>query len=69
MFMALDSLNSVFAESVWVALFGFWTMAGARGTFLPAVEEIHHEEFPERVRTTGLSVVNLSTEAIFAASY
>ncbi len=44
-------------------------MAGARGAFLPAVQAIQHEEFPERVRTTGLSVVNFSTEIIFAASY
>lgn len=30
---------------------------------------IQHEEFPERVRTTGLSAMNLSTEVIFAISY
>lgn len=52
-----------------MALFGVWTMAGARGAFLPAVQAIQHEEFPERVRTTGLSVMNFSTEAIFAVSY
>ena len=67
--MALGSLICVFAENVWVALFGVWTMAGARGAFLPAVQAIQHEEFPERVRTTGLSVMNFSTEAIFAISY
>lgn len=67
--MALGSLICVFAENIWMALFGFWTMAGARGAFLPAVQAIQHEEFPERVRTTGLSVVNFSTEAVFAASY
>ncbi len=67
--MAVGSLICVFADSVWIALFGVWTMAGARGAFLPAVQAIQHEEFPERVRTTGLSVVNFSTEAIFAASY
>ena len=67
--MALGSLICVFAENVWLALFGVWTMAGARGAFLPAVQAIQHEEFPERVRTTGLSVVNFSTEIIFAASY
>jgi MFS family permease len=44
-------------------------MAGARGAFLPAVQAIQHEEFPERVRTTGLSVMSFSTEAIFALSY
>lgn len=67
--MAIGSLICVFAENVWIALFGVWTMAGARGAFLPAVQAIQHEEFPERVRTTGLSVVNFSTEIIFAASY
>lgn len=67
--MALGSLFCVFAENVWMALFGVWTMAGARGAFLPAVQAIQHEEFPERVRTTGLSVMNFSTEAIFAVSY
>lgn len=67
--MALGSLICVFAENVWVALFGVWTMAGARGAFLPAVQAIQHEEFPEHVRTTGLSVMNFSTEAIFAVSY
>lgn len=67
--MALGSLICVFAENVWVALFGVWTMAGARGAFLPAVQAIQHEEFPERVRTTGLSVVNFSTEVMVALSY
>lgn len=67
--MALGSWICVFAENVWLALFGVWTMAGARGAFLPAVQAIQHEEFPERVRTTGLSVMNFSTEAIFALSY
>jgi hypothetical protein len=67
--MALGSLICVFADNVWMALFGVWTMAGARGAFLPAVQAIQHEEFPERVRTTGLSVMNFSTEAIFAVSY
>lgn len=67
--MTLGSLICVFAENVWVALFGVWTMAGARGAFLPAVQAIQHEEFPERVRTTGLSVVNFSTEVMVAVSY
>ena len=67
--MALGSLICVFADNIWLALFGVWTMAGARGAFLPAVQAIQHEEFPERVRTTGLSVMNFSTEAIFALSY
>ena len=39
----------------------------AGGNCLPIL--LQHEEFPERVRTTGLSVMNLSTEAIFAISY
>lgn len=69
MFMATGSLVCVFAPNVWIALLGVWTMAGARGAFLPAVQAIQHEEFPERVRTTGLSVMNFSTEAIFAMSY
>ncbi len=67
--MSLGALICVFAENIWIALFGVWTMAGARGAFLPAVQAIQHDGFPERVRTTGLSVVNFSTEAIFAASY
>lgn len=67
--MALGSLICVFADNVYLALFGVWTMAGARGAFLPAVQAIQHEEFTERVRTTGLSVMNFSTEAIFALSY
>ena len=68
-FMAAGSLVCVFAPNVWIALLGVWTMAGARGAFLPAVQAIQHKEFPERVRTTGLSVMNFSTEAVFAASY
>lgn len=68
-FMAAGSLVCVFAPNVWIALLGVWIMAGARGAFLPAVQAIQHEEFPERVRTTGLSVMSFSTEAIFAVSY
>jgi len=67
--MALGSVICIYADNVWLALFGVWTMAGARGAFLPAVQAIQHEEFSERVRTTGLSVMNFSTEAIFALSY
>lgn len=67
--MTLGSLICVFAPNIWLALLGVWTMAGARGAFLPAVQAIQHEEFAERVRTTGLSVMNFSTEAIFAVSY
>src|SRR3990167_1457648 len=59
----------VFADNVWLALFGVWTMAGARGAFLPAVQAIQHEEFAQEVRTTGLSAMNFSTEVIFAISY
>lgn len=67
--MAIGSLICIFAENVWTALFGVWTMSGARGAFLPAVQAIQHEEFPERVRTTGISVVNFSAEVIYALSY
>jgi len=67
--MAIGSLLCVLGENIWMALFGIWTIAGARGAFLPAVQAIQHEEFPDRVRTTGLSVMNFSTEAIFAVSY
>lgn len=67
--MALGSAICVFAENVWVAFFGVWTMAGARGAFLPAVQAIQHEEFPAKVQTTGLSVMNFSTEAMIALSY
>lgn len=67
--MALGSLICIFAQNVWLALLGVWTMAGARGAFLPAVQAIQHEEFPENVRTTGLSVMNFSTEVMIAVSY
>lgn len=67
--MALGTLICAFAENLWMALFGVWTMAGARGAFLPAAQAIQHEEFPERVRTTGISAINFSTESIFAVSY
>jgi hypothetical protein len=59
----------VFAENLWFALFGVWTMAGARGVFLPAVQAIQHEELPAGVRATGLSLMSFSTEAIFAVTY
>ena len=67
--MALGTVICAFAGNVWVALFGVWTMAGARGAFLPAVQAIQHEEFSEKVRTTGLSVMNFSTEVMIALSY
>lgn len=67
--MAIGSIICVFAQNVWLALFGVWTMAGARGAFLPAVQAIQHEEFSENVRTTGLSVMNFSTEVMIALSY
>lgn len=67
--MALGSGICVFAHNVWMALFGVWIMASARGAFLPAVQAIMHEEFSEQVRTTGLSVMNFSTEVMIAVSY
>ncbi len=67
--MAAGSVVCVFAQNVWMALFGVWTMAGARGAFLPAVQAIQHEEFPDTVRTTGLSTMNFSVELMVAVSY
>ncbi len=67
--MAAGSGICVFADSLWPALFGIWIMAGARGAFLPAVQAVQHEEFGDKVRTTGLSVINFSTEVMIAASY
>ena len=69
MVMALGTLICVFATNVWAALFGIWTMASARGAFLPAVQAIQHLEFNEEVRSTGLSVMNFSTEVMIAISY
>jgi len=67
--MALGSMICIFANNVWIAFFGVWTMAGARGAFLPAVQAVQHEEFDEKIRTTGLSFMNFSTEMMIAASY
>ena len=67
--MALGCVICVFAENVWMALFGVWTMAGSRGAFLPAVQAIQHEEFTDSVRTTGLSAMNFSVDAMIAISY
>jgi MFS family permease len=67
--MALGSIICIFANNVWIAFFGVWTMAGARGAFLPAVQAVQHEEFDEKIRTTGLSFMNFSTEMMVAASY
>lgn len=67
--MALGCLFCVYAPTVWVGLFGVWIMAGARGAFLPAVQAIQHEEFQENVRSTGLSVMNFTTETMIAVSY
>lgn len=69
MLMAVGSVICIFAQNPWIALFGVWTMAGARGLFLPAVQAIQHNEFSERVRATGLSVMNFSVEVMIAISY
>lgn len=67
--MACGSLVCVFANNVWMALFGIWTMAGARGAFLPAVQAIQHEKLSDSVRTTGLSAINFFVDATVAVSY
>lgn len=67
--MAVGCVICVFAQNVWMALFGIWTMAGSRGAFLPAVQAIQHEELTDSVRTTGLSALNFMVDAMVAASY
>lgn len=67
--MALGCGICIFAQNVWAALFGVWIMAGARGAFLPAVQAIQHEGFNDSVRTTGLSSMNFSVDAMIAISY
>ena len=67
--MACGSLVCVFANNVWMALFGIWTMAGARGAFLPAVQAIQHEKLSDSVRTTGLSAINFFVDSTVAVSY
>lgn len=67
--MAVGCVICVFAQNVWMALFGIWTMAGSRGAFLPAVQAIQHEELTDSVRTTGLSALNFLVDAMVAASY
>lgn len=44
-------------------------MAGARGIFLPVTQAIQHDSFPEEIRSTGLSMMNFSVEAMIAISY
>ena len=67
--MALGAFICTITHNVWFALLGVWAMAGARGAFLPSVQAILHAEFNEEVRSTGLSVVNFSTEVMIALSY
>lgn len=67
--MAVGCVICSAASSVWMALFGIWMMAGARGAYLPAVQAIQHEELTDSVRTTGLSALNFSVDAIVAISY
>lgn len=67
--MAVGCVICVFAQNVWMALFGIWTMAGSRGAFLPAVQAIQHEELTDSVRTTGLSALNFMVDAMVATSY
>ncbi len=56
-------------SNVYLALVGVWIMAGARGLFLPATQAIQHDSFPEEIRSTGLSMMNFSVEAMIAISY
>lgn len=67
--MAVGCVTCVFAQNVWMALFGIWTMASSRGAFLPAIQAIQHEELTDSVRTTGLSALNFMVDAMVAASY
>ena len=56
-------------SNMWLAFFGVWIMAGARGAFLPASQAIQHEEFPDLVRTTGLSVMNFLVQLMVAVGF
>jgi MFS family permease len=67
--MATGCVICAFAQNVWIALFGIWTMAGARGAFLPAVQAIQHEGLTDSVRTTGLSTMNFVLDGVVALSY
>jgi hypothetical protein len=67
--MALGSGICAYSNSIYIALFGVWTMAGARGLFLPVTQEIQHDIFPENVRSTGLSVMNFALDVMIAISF
>lgn len=56
-------------SNVYFGLIGVWIMAGARGVFLPATQAIQHDSFPDDIRSTGLSMMNFSVEAMIAISY
>jgi MFS family permease len=67
--MAIGTLICALTSNVYLALIGVWTMAGARGIFLPATQAIQHDSFPEEIRSTGLSMMNFSVSAMIAISY
>ncbi|MEA9358461.1 MFS transporter [Bacteriovorax sp. PP10] len=67
--MAVGASICALTSNVFVALIGVWIMAGARGIFLPATQAIQHDSFPDEIRSTGLSMMNFSVEAMIAISY
>lgn len=67
--MGLGASICALTNNVYLGLIGVWIMAGARGVFLPATQAIQHDSFPEEIRSTGLSMMNFSVEAMIAISY
>lgn len=67
--MAIGATTCALTSNVYIALMGVWIMAGARGIFLPATQAIQHDTFPDEIRSTGLSMMNFSTEIMIAISY
>ena len=67
--MGIGASICAITSNVYLALLGVWIMAGARGIFLPATQAIQHDSFPEEIRSTGLSMMNFSVEAMIAISY
>lgn len=67
--MVLGASICAITNNVYFGLIGVWIMAGARGVFLPATQAIQHDSFPEEIRSTGLSMMNFSVEAMIAISF
>ncbi|QDK42382.1 hypothetical protein DOM21_13195 [Bacteriovorax stolpii] len=67
--MGVGASICAITNNVYAGLLGVWIMAAARGIFLPATQAIQHDSFPEEIRSTGLSMMNFSVEAMIAISY